>query len=180
MPIQDRLPGVPAPAPSTSLAGHFRDRLAVRCRKADVLFPKALDLEAQALEVLHAELHGAATALSGTHTGDNFRERLRGEKPFLLADVCRLATDPTREARAAVGALVVLLSARSSQRPPTGSIASCAGDAAQAATSLLALVAKAQEDGEIDDAEREELRRAVTPLARAAGAVEQLLAGECR
>src|SRR5512139_694558 len=112
MSVKIQIGTLTATDPTRDLAGQFRDAIALRCRRADIQFPKACDLEARVLEALHAELHGVASVLAGIHTPDNWRERLRGERTFPLGDLCRLAVDPTKEARAAAaGALSIVAQA---------------------------------------------------------------------
>jgi hypothetical protein len=177
MATQSRLAVVPLPDPPATLAAHFRDRIALRCRRADVEFPRALDLEAQVLEALHGELHGVASALAGGHSPDNFRERLRGERSFPLGDLCRLATDPTREARAATIAALSLLARAVGQslQPVTahpGSLVESAITAAGIATDALGDVARAVADGVVDPSEAASLRTRAAELRRAAAAFE--------
>jgi hypothetical protein len=177
MAIQSRLSVVPLPDPQPTTTGLFRDRIALRCRRADVQFPRALDLEAQVLEALHGELHGVASALSGGHSPDNFRERIRGERSFPLGDLCRLATDPTREARAAtVAALTLLARAVGQVLQPVAahpeSLVESAITAATIATDALGEVTRAVADGELDPSEAASLRSRATELKRAAAAFE--------
>jgi hypothetical protein len=177
MATQSRLSVVPLPDAQPSTTGLFRDRIALRCRRADVEFPRALDLEAQVLEALHAELHGVASALSGGHSPDNFRERLRGERSFPLEDLCRLATDPTREGRAAtVAALTLLARAVGQSLQPVmahpGSLVESAITAATIATEALGGVARAVSDGVVDATEAAELRTRAADLRRAAAQLE--------
>jgi len=180
MATQSRLSVAPPPDPRPLLAGHFRDRIALRCRRADVEFPRALDLEAQVLEALHGELHGVASALSGCHSGDHFRETLRGERSFPLGDLCRLATDPTREARAAtIAALTLLARAVGQALQPVathpGSLVESAITAAGIATDALGDVARAVADGVVDPSEAASLRTRATELRRAAAAFEGIV-----
>ncbi len=165
------------PAPSEDLAGRFRDAIALRCRRSDVEFPRACDLEAAVLEALHAELHGVASALSGIHTGENWRERLRGERTFPLADLCRLALDPTREGRAAAHAALSLLARAAGYllTPATaqpGSLVESAITAASVATDALGDVTRAVSDGQVDPSEAASLRQRATELRHAAAAFE--------
>lgn len=177
MPIQSRLTAVPLPDPETGLTHHFRDRIALRSQRADVEFPRALDLEAQVLEAMHGELHGVAAALAGTHSADHFRERLRGERTFPLGDLCRLATDPTREARAAtVAALTLLARAVGYALAPVtaapASLVESAIGAATVATGALGEVTRAVADGVVDATEAALLRAKAGDLRRAAAAFE--------
>jgi hypothetical protein len=177
MATENRLRAVPQPDAQPSAAGLFRDHLALRSKRADVAFPRALDLEAQVLEALHGELHGVASALAGCHSPDNFRERLRGERSFPLEDLCRLATEPTREARAAATAAVAIL-ARSvgcTLAPgvrPTSTIVESAIEAATLATDALSDVTRAVSDGQVDAMEAARVRARAAELYRAAAALE--------
>ncbi len=174
---ESRLRGIHSPAPSDDLAGRFRDAIALRCRRSDVEFPRACDLEAAVLEALHAELHGVASALSGIHTAENWRERLRGERTMPLADLCRLCLDPTREGKAAAVAALSLLARAAGYllAPATtlpGSLVESAITAASVATDALGEVARAVSDGVIDAAEAAELRKRAGDLRHAAARLE--------
>jgi hypothetical protein len=97
-----RLPGLPETEAPLAVTRHIRGRIAARSLRADVQCPRAGDLEAEAVAAMAAELHGVAGLLSGPRSEENWRARLRGERAMGLADLCRLATDPSREARRAV------------------------------------------------------------------------------
>ncbi len=175
-----------SPDPPEDLAGRFRDAIALRCRRSDVEFPRACDLEAAVLEALHAELHGVASALSGIHTAENWRERLRGERTMPLADLCRLALDPTREGKAAAVAALSLLARAAGYllAPATalpGSLVESAITAASVATDALGDVTRAVSDGVVDPSEAASLRQRATELRHAAAAFEgAALASEVR
>jgi hypothetical protein len=89
----------------------FRDRIAGRSAEFDATFPHAVNLEARVLCAMHSHLHRVAGLLRGIHAARRFVGLLLGEQHLPLADLCRLATDPTREARAAVRAALVELAA---------------------------------------------------------------------
>lgn len=166
-----------AVGPSEPIAARFRDAIALRCRRSDVEFPLACDLEAQVLEALHAELHGVAAVLCGIHTDSNWRERLRGERTFPLGDLCRLALDPTREGRAAATAALSLLARAAGYElaPVTvrpGSLVETAIGAASVATDALGDVTRAVADGRIDPSEAATLRQRARDLRGAAAAFE--------
>jgi hypothetical protein len=144
-----------------------------------VQFPKALDLEARVLEALHSALHGVASALSGTHTPDHFRERLRGERAFPIGDLCRLATDPTREARAAtLGAVEEIAhSIGYSLTPVTEERRSLCDQviaANEAAVAAHSLVTRAYADGELSVDEAARICDAATQLRRLAAGLESV------
>lgn len=120
---------------SSDPAAPFRDRVATRCAEHDAAWPRAVDLEAQVLQVMHAELHGVAAYLSGTSSSRRFREALMGERHFKLADLCRLATEPRREARAAARAAVREIAATLGLR-----VEPVAGAAANAHEAMAAVV----------------------------------------
>jgi len=82
----------------------FRERIEARNEEHSRAFPRAAALEAQVLFCLHAEINGEATNLRGVRSAQGFRAALLGEKNFNLSDLCRLATEPTRESRAAAKA----------------------------------------------------------------------------
>jgi hypothetical protein len=94
-----------------SPTNRFREAIAIRNEEYAQAFPAALNLEAQVLHVLHEEINGEAVNLRGTRSAQGFRAALLGEKNFTLADLCRLATSPTREARSAVKAALQELAA---------------------------------------------------------------------
>lgn len=174
---QSRLHALPVTDSQPSLTGQFRDRIAVRSRRADVEFPKALDLEARVLEALHGALHGVASALSGTHSADHFRERLRGERTFPLGDLCRLATEPTREARAAtLGALEEIAHAINYSLTPISeerrSLVDQVIAANEAAVGAHALVTRAYADGALSTQEAAGICDAATQLRRLAAGLE--------
>jgi hypothetical protein len=91
---------------SESRADAFRERIALRCEEQDARFPRAVALEARVLDRAHRELRGAIEPLRGIHSFNGFYDRVMGSKRFYLADLCRLATEPTREARTAVRAIL--------------------------------------------------------------------------
>lgn len=97
-----RHPAATAVEAATDPTPQFRDRIAARCVEFDATYPRAADLEARVLAGIHRELHGVATLLRGLHSPRRFREAVMGDRHLPLADLCRLATDPTREARAAM------------------------------------------------------------------------------
>jgi hypothetical protein len=89
----------------------FRERIAMRNEEHAAVFPRATNLEAQVLFRLHEEINGEATNLRGVRSAQGFRAALAGDKNFNLSDLARLATSPTREARAAVKAALTELAA---------------------------------------------------------------------
>jgi hypothetical protein len=143
----------------------------------DAQFPRAVDLEAAVLDALQGELRGVASQLSGTRCPEHFREALRGERSMPLGDLCRLATDPTREARAAtVAALTLLARAVGQSLQPAvghpGSLVESAITAATIATDALGEVTRAVADGQLDPSEAASLRSRAADLRRAAAAFE--------
>jgi hypothetical protein len=89
----------------------FRDRIAIRNGEYVEAFPRAAALEARILLAMHAAINGSSVHLRGLHSPQRFRDALVGLKNFPLADLCRLATSPTREPRAAVKAAAQELAA---------------------------------------------------------------------
>ncbi len=129
------------------------------------------------LEALQSQLRGVASALCGTHCPEHFREALRGERSLPLGDLCRLATEPTREARAAaIAALVVLARAVGHVVAPAsvlpGTLVDSAISAAGIATDALGEVTRAVADGIVDPAEAASLRARAAELRRAAASFE--------
>lgn len=89
----------------------FREAIASRSEDYAAAFPHSVVVEAEALHGMSTAINGAAVELSGTRSVEGFRGALRGEKNFHFADLCRLATNPTKEARAAVRAALTVLAA---------------------------------------------------------------------
>ena len=174
---QSRLSIVPETDPRTSLTDRIRDKVAGRSSQMDEKFPRAVDLEAAVLSALQGELRGVASLLSGTHLPEHFRGALRGERTMQIGVLCRLATDPTREAKAAsLAALGVLAHAIGHTLVPHGSNEGCVVDsaiaAADVATGALSEVTRAVADGEIDAEEAASLQAHATGMRRAAATFE--------
>lgn len=89
----------------------FREAIALRSADYAEAYPRAATFEAQLLVALYEAINGEAVNLRGIRSVEGFRGALRGEKNFHLADLCRLATSPVREARAAVKAVAQELAA---------------------------------------------------------------------
>lgn len=181
MALQSRLPGLPETAPGSELHDVFRDRIASRSLRLDAAQPRAVDLEALVVEALHAELHGVAGLLAGPYSEDNWRSKVRGEKPLSLGDLCRLATDPTREARAgalaAVSTLAAALGCRieTTSRSTAADLANAASEAAAEATGTLGDVARALQDGHVSGIEAAALRSRAAKLVQVAVALERVV-----
>ena len=161
----------------TSLVRLFRDNIATRCRHDDIAFPAGGDLEASTLDAIHGELHGQAALLCGTHSPDNWRERIRGEKVLPVGDLCRLITTPCREARAAsVAALTVLARAAGYRlevaEAPAAPLVDSATQAARIATDALGEVARAVADGHVDVTEAASIRRQAALLRESAAELD--------
>lgn len=149
--------------------------------KRDALAPAAVDLEALVVEGLHRELHGVASLLAGPYSEDNWRSKVRGEKPLSLGDLCSLATSPTREAHAAALAAVTALAGaigcrvEAVVRPAGGDLVDAAADMAGEATRTLGDVARALKDGQVDVVEAAALRARAAKLIEAAAVIERLV-----
>lgn len=89
----------------------FRDAIASRSEDYAVAFPHSVTVEADALLGMSEAINGSAVELSGTRSVEGFRGALRGEKNFHFADLCRLATTPAKESRAAARAALTVLAA---------------------------------------------------------------------
>jgi hypothetical protein len=87
----------------------FRDRIAERNSEYVTAYPRAAELESRVLKALHDALNGSAVHLRGLHSPQRFRDAIVGLKNFPLSDLCRLGSDPSREARAAVRAVAQVL-----------------------------------------------------------------------
>jgi len=90
----------------------FRDALAVRCTELESSAPEALDLAAEVLAELHANLAGRASATAGARAPKYRREQLRGEHPITLEDLAALAL----EAGTALGPALDLLARAAGHR----------------------------------------------------------------
>lgn len=180
---QATLPGLPPQDPRERSADHRdrrRDALAFRSPDLELSAPQALDLEADVLQALGAPLAGVASLLAGARAPEHWRAALRGERHVWLVDLCRLATDPSREARDAAGAAVGVLLGTFEARPTTGTLTQRVTETSIAATALLADLALAKEDGAIDESERASLVRRLDVTERAARDARALLTGDRR
>lgn len=159
----------------------FRDRIASRCVEHDALFPKAVDLEARAVYRLHGSLHGSATHHRGIHSERRFREQTLGERHFSLADLARLCTMPTREAKAAaLGALTEFALAIGYRLEPLGPADVEAYEAqagfAEASGGFVAEFGRALgNDGRLDASEARELRPELEAAKRTLARAEALV-----
>ena len=168
--------------PQSDPFASFRERIASRCAEHVAAHPRAVDLEARLLYRLHGALTGSATILAGIHSARRFREQLVGEKHLPTADLCRLATEPTREAKAAAyGAISELanaigyrlepLDAKSVEAHETlASVAESAGD-------FGSELARALKDGRVDLAEADAMEPEVAALEACAARARALVAG---
>ncbi len=93
-----------------------RNRLAVTHPSMDIEYSDALDLEATVLVSMSAELTGASAKLAGPLHPNKFREMLRGERPFNLAHLCRMAVSLHPKAKAAARAAARFILARAAAR----------------------------------------------------------------
>ena len=155
----DRLAAHLASDPTPDVTDQIRDRVAARSQRLDARFPRAVDLEAEALQALHGGLRGVASALSGTHCPEHFREMLRGQRSMPLGTLCRLATDPTREARTSAVAAIAILARPLGRvlmpiREAAGTPAERAAEVLEKAVAIMADVAHAlEDDGRVDSRE---------------------------
>jgi hypothetical protein len=170
--LQSALPGVRPAVPVSALSGLFGDRIAARNHG---LPASVVERSAEAYEALHESLAGCASNLGGGRSGALWRDLTSAERPLTLEWLVYLASMPAAEPRAAVRRVLAVVQAAIDARHASGTIAGRSADAASAATELLGLVARAQEDGEITADERAQLRRAAIPLQQAVAAVESLL-----
>ncbi len=158
----------PETDPQPTDADRIRDAIAARAQRMDEHFPRAVDLEARVLAAMAAVLRGAASSLSGTHAPELMRKMLRGEYSFPMGDLCRLASDPSLQARAAATAALGELSSALEARIPVGTLTDRVGKLAEATTTLLAELAEAlASDGSVDDGERAELAQHLGEAERA-------------
>jgi hypothetical protein len=169
-----------APEAADDGANPFRDRIAERSAELDATYPRAVELEARVLRALHDAIHGSATLLRGLHSPQRFRDALMGLKNFPLADLCRLATEPTREARGAVHAVLQELAGAIGYRLEP---IDAKGDDAHAALAGLMLTSTgfaakgvtALSDGKIEAHEARDLRPALEEVKRGVARFEGIL-----
>lgn len=142
-----------------------RDNIAARAERLDQHFPRAVDLTAKVVCALAGRLRGTASQHAGTHTPEQFRKALRGERVLTLDDLCRLATTPTREARE--GVILVLdqiASALDRGRASVTAHEAMAALAEGAGTVVAGLGRALANDGHIDSTEASELEPEVLRL----------------
>jgi hypothetical protein len=137
----------------------IRDHIAQRAQRFEVRYPRAADLTAEVVAALREQLSGVASLLCGAKAEEHWREMLRGERALPLDDFCRLATDPTREARAAVLAALDVLEhavgrAAVPISKPHSSLVESAIRASEAGQAAHAEATRALADGVLDAAER--------------------------
>lgn len=97
---------IPVKEAPTSSVPSFRDRIAGRSAEFDGKFPRAVDLESRVLSSMHSVLYGVASLVCGIHSEKRFPEMILGYRHLPVADLCRLITDPRREAKDAAFAAV--------------------------------------------------------------------------
>jgi hypothetical protein len=159
----------------------FRERIALRCAEHDAAYPKAVALEARALSRAHRELRGVISLLRGNRSFQGFHDAVMGGRHFHLADLCRLATEPTREARAAVRAILSEIASEIGEHLTPVSVASVQDEEAIArvavgAGDLVGEAVRARADGVYTEEEIESLERRNMALKAAAAQVDTVLA----
>jgi hypothetical protein len=173
-------PASPSHDPQTEHADQvsaIRDHIAQRAQRFEVRYPRAADLTAQVIAALRAPLAGVASLLAGAKCEEHFREMLRGERALPLDDLCRLAVDPTREARAAVIAALDVLERAVGRvavplAPPTAGLVDAAIEASEAGQEAHAEATRAIADGIVVGAECDRMLARAAHLRRAADAFE--------
>lgn len=93
-----------------------RQKLGVTHRHMDIRYSDALDLQAQVLASMTNVLNGVSDKLAGPLAPNKFRESLRGERPFNLVHLCRLAVSLNPKAKEAARAAVKFIAARATAR----------------------------------------------------------------
>lgn len=146
-----------------------RDNIASRCQALEAQFPRTIDLLAEVLAAMRPLLAGVASQLAGLQAPQHFREMFRGIRSMSLAELCRLASDPRREARDAVAAaLSVLARAVDYRVVPEGRAflsETVVGSAlAEHAGVTLGLLVKALKDGRLNEDVKSELLPAAVRL----------------
>jgi hypothetical protein len=166
--------------PPEDASDPVRDAIAARSQRLDARCPKAVDLEARVVTILHRRLAGLATGTAGTHLPEHWRAMLRGERSIPMGDFCRLGRGPTREERDAFKAALAELAAAAgfrleplSVRAADGlEVAACVAESGGVAAAGLA---RAMDDGRIDPDEALHLEPAVEALEVNAARARQLL-----
>jgi hypothetical protein len=174
--------------PENAFADHLRDRLASRDQRMEERYPEALDLEARVVAAMHQELHGCAAAVAGVESPEQFREVLRGLRSMRVGrHLCRLVRSPRPEAKRAVDALLRILAEERGYRiEPMGeatsaSLAAAGGELVRESGDVSAVLMEVLEDGRVDAAELERLKREVGEMDRAAAKLHaQIAALEAR
>lgn len=166
--------------PSIPADTSFRERVASRSAEHAALSPRAVDLEARLLTGVHGALHGTATELRGIHSARRWQEALFGKKHVTVADVCRIATHPGREARAAMLALVTELALVIGYRlepiaGAAGEAHAALAEASETASAVIAELARDLADGKLDASEARDLRPELNALKSAAARIEAVM-----
>lgn len=165
---------IPMEGPPESATDHVRDAIAGRSERLEAAYPRAVDLEARVITVLHRRLAGLATALAGTHLPEHFRQMLRGERSFSLGTFLRLGVEPTREPGEAFhDALAVMAAAIGYQLVPLDAAAldphEVLARVAETSGTLMGEMGRAIEDNQLteEEADRIEQRNAAAKAATA-------------
>ena len=153
---------VPAPPqlPLSPSAEVIREHLELRHQELAALEPRALDLAASILAVLHAGIRGRAAELRGTKSPEYRRQQLMGRSALSVEGLCYLALHAPEDVVAALGVLLGRLGYRVEPGAAgQGSLASEGADVATSAGSLSAEVMRVLDDHRVTIAEVEELDR---------------------
>jgi hypothetical protein len=148
-----------------------------RAQRFAAASPRGVQLEARVLLAMRRALAGTAAALSGKQPPEHFRESLRGERVLTFDTFCRLATEPTREARDAVRAALAVLLDHLESAPPLP-VEACESFARVTETmgELAATGQRALADGRIDSGEIVVLERRKASAEKALATVDAVLA----
>lgn len=179
----------PAVGPDDSTSGHAaqdrRDALALTYQRHDDQYPRVLDVHAEAMAALAAELRGCISLLRGPNDESHFRAAVRCQRGFPLVERTRLILSPRPEALAACQAFDrVAYRERGlfvDWRPLTAtgaSVAEAVADATEAAAKMSACVLRDLADGRIDSPGAHLDR--IAAIKRELGKVEAALLSEVR
>lgn len=164
----------------SELAQQFRDAIALRSPEHHAEFPRCSDLEARCLQAAADKLHGVATFLRGIGSAQLFRLKLSGERHLHLSDLCRMATEPGREGKDAVLAILTQIAAAIGYRLEV--MPGSAHDAHHAVAclskshgDLMAETVSALSDGRLDSHEVAPIRARVETLKKDVAQVEAVL-----
>lgn len=158
-------------APSVVLSAPIRDRLAFERQRLDALDPDALDLTAEILASLHADLTGQVAALAGDRSERYRRAQLVGAAGLPLEDIVYLWR---RRPEVVARALAPLAEVPLVKAVPLSQLG---GELATDTATFTRDLLTALEGGRITKAEAEKLGRDLSMLHEAVAEARTALSG---